>query len=181
MPCAAHHLCIQPGASVTVWCWGQLPSGMLGTGGCSGCRWVLCLLLTGACRTGCSARCRCVQPICRMPVLQHSCLCCLHGRAGACAAALVLLPAGLPRPCGAAGVGWSDPLRLVLQLCFDSGVYFSLYQPQRCWARRSMTSPVTCGPSVSSCTFCKSDGSLAVSLGSEGGMQLSSSSAGWWG
>lgn len=97
------------------------------------------------------------------------------------AAALALLPAGLPRPCGAAGVGWSDPLRLVLQLCFDSGVYFSLYQPRRCWARRSTTSPVTCGPSVSSCTFCKSDGSLSVLPGSEGGMQLSSSSAGWWG
>lgn len=32
------------------------------------------------------------------------------------------------------------------------------HQPPRCWARRSMTNPVTCGPSASSCTSCKSPG-----------------------
>lgn len=56
-----------------------------------------------------------------------------------------------------ASVGCQSPLTRCCHL--DLGFSFCLHQPQRCWAQRSTTSPVTCGPSVSSCTFCKSEGS----------------------
>lgn len=92
--------------------------------------------------------------------------------------------AALPRtaPASAAGVATLEPVprlhtaaprdgQIPLVRCcrFDSGLCFPLCQPRRCWALRSTTSPVTCGPSASSCTFCKSNGSLSILPGSEGG------------
>lgn len=82
---------------------------------------------------------RCVQHLAQA---LHGQRCCACAAASCCKVALALCIAlQLHCPGG---------------LCLHPKSHSLIPQPPRCWARRSTINPVTCGPSASSCTFCKS-------------------------